>query len=353
MNETLPQGAANNTGTSPRSQDSEVTLTEVAERAGVSLSTASRVFARPGRVSIRTRQRVLAVAQAMGYQSSSLDAPVSNGLQGSLAIVVTDLENIVSARIARGLQEACYRRNFGVNILDTEESSERELLALRRILPHVDGAVLGSSRLSDTAIRRFAQSKPLVVLNRVVPGVASIFSNDAPAIQNVVRDLDRLGHRSIAYLPGPENSWQNVWREKALSQACQEAGITFRRMPCAYPVASQAAKSFHYYSEHPTSAVLAFNDDIAIAFLQFVQAQAQNSSSRLDRNIAIVGIDDIPGCQLVTPQLSSVHVEHRKMGMLAADMLIDTVVHAQPHSLDHQPLGLVSQYSPRGTTRGV
>ncbi|BDR54534.1 hypothetical protein KIMH_06700 [Bombiscardovia apis] len=88
---------------SPSCQDNEVTLTEVAQRAGVSLSTASRVFVRSGRVSIRTRQQVLAVVEAMGYQSSSLDAPVSIGLQGLLAIVVTDLENIVSARIDRGL----------------------------------------------------------------------------------------------------------------------------------------------------------------------------------------------------------------------------------------------------------
>ena len=120
-----------------------VTLTEVAQSAGVSLSTASRVFSRPGRVGPETRNRVLQTARRLGYHQKVVSVPTDNRIQGFLAVVVTDLENIVSARIARGIQRSCQSRKFGLSILESLESVAVVAGSIRGILSQVVWLMLG------------------------------------------------------------------------------------------------------------------------------------------------------------------------------------------------------------------
>ena len=306
-----------------------VTLTEVARSAGVSLSTASRVFSRPGRVGMCTRNHVLKTAEKLGYHHDLLDVPMENRLHGFLAVVVTDLENIVSVRISRGVQRCCQLRKFGLSIIDTQENVSLEAASIRGILNHVDGLILGSSRLSDNQIRHFASYKPIVVLNRVVPGVASIRVDESDSIDASMLYLRQTGHHSVSYMQGPENSWQNVVRLHAAVDSADKYGLDYQVLPCAYPVQMRGLGAFKSFMRNPTDAVLAFNDDIAIEFIRYAKRQGM----AIPEQVSVLGIDDNQAGRLMTPMLSTIRIPHQDMGFQAAQMLIDEILHKTDHRM--------------------
>src|SRR5699024_10775121 len=114
-------------------------------------------------------------------------------------------------------------------LAETAESSVRERATLERALDGVDGLVLNASRISDSAVRQVAKVKPVVVVNRVVPGVPSVVVDTAQGTHQTVAHLDELGHRSITYLSGPEASWADGMRWRGLRRAGEDLGIQVRR----------------------------------------------------------------------------------------------------------------------------
>lgn len=330
-----------------------VTICDVAQAAGVSPATVSRAFRQPGRVNVETLDRVLDVARELGYRS---DAIISRSerfgeqggereLLGLIALVVTDLENPVSSQFARAIQRTCARRDFGLMVSESEESPERELAIIRRTLPHVDGIILSASRLSDVQLRKIAQERPLAVLNRLVPGVQSIYPDDARGLREAVHRLRVLGHRQVTYLPGPQSSWQNGLRGNAIAVACRNEGMTLRRTPCAYPVGDHAGEAFESFRTHPTSSLIAFNDDIAIAFMRWHRSEIKNGG--LPRDIAVVGVDDTPQCEIATPALASVRVPRQEMGVAAAERIIARVLHVWDGDLS--PVCIPSSFMDRAS----
>ena len=118
-----------------------VTIWDVAAAANVSPTTVSRAFRQPSRVNVKTLGRVLETAKRLGYRSESIIPREEKHLRGLLALVVTDLENPVSAQFARSIQRACAARNFGLMVCDTEEDKASELAIIKRSIPHVDGII--------------------------------------------------------------------------------------------------------------------------------------------------------------------------------------------------------------------
>src|SRR5699024_11692194 len=87
-----------------------------------------------------------------------------------------------------------------------------------------------ASRISDSAVRQVAKVKPVVVVNRVVPGVSSVVLDMGRGAYHAVEHLAKLGHRSITYLAGPEASWADGMRWQGLRRAAEELGIQVRRV---------------------------------------------------------------------------------------------------------------------------
>src|SRR5699024_5626808 len=137
--------------------------------AGVAPSTVSRALSRPGRVSARTAAKVRQVASELGYQRSPTAPALSKIPTRLLVMSVADIGNPVFVEVTRGVEAAAEAAGYTVVLLDTRESSEREKL-IEHFLPAVDGVILTSPRLSDSAIRMIAKQRPTIVLNRVVQG---------------------------------------------------------------------------------------------------------------------------------------------------------------------------------------
>ena len=151
-----------------------ITIYDVARQAGVSPSTVSRTFSRPDRVSISTARMVQRVADSLGYHSDMVDSRSDSQGRGLVAVIVPDLGNQFFTGVIRNIQDECERFHFETLILDTRESITRERRIIDAVAPVVSGIILVSPRMPDAMIRKCAQLRPLVSVNRNVRGVSSI-----------------------------------------------------------------------------------------------------------------------------------------------------------------------------------
>lgn len=327
------------TPTPPRA----VTIRDVATAAGVAASTVSRALSRPGRVNAATVLRIRQVADTLGYHSSAITASDSSAeLSGMLAIVVADLGNPVFAEYARSAQHECFTHHLGLLVIDSEESSAVERAAVHLALPHVDGIILASSRQSDTAIRKLAGVKPLIAMNRSIRGIQSVIADTSTGLNQAVSHLAALGHRSITYISGPTPSWQNGVRWTALKGICAARHIALRRVQSSAPSFSGGYRCRDDFLANPTSAVIAYNDILAIGLIAALRA----GGVAVPDQVSVVGIDDVQFSSLVSPALSTVRIPRRDLGTRAVDELT-TLLHHTNSPGDLRPVVLDSQFIPR------
>lgn len=307
------------------------TIYDVAAAAGVAPSTVSRAFSRPGRVRSETAAHIRAVAEELGYRTSPLARTLATTRTRMLALMVSDVANPVYAAMIRGAQTEAADAGFVVLLEDARESGTVEREALERVLPVVEGIVLGGSRMSDSTIRTIAKQRPLIVLNRDVAGVLSVVTDNARGTRRVVEHLGSLGHDQLTYVSGPEASWANGARLRAFRESCHELQLGARTTAAFAPTVEggvNAATSLLEDRDQLPTAVVAYNDLMAIGVVRgFQQAGVQ-----VPLDVSVTGFDDILVSQLVSPPMTTVATPLRSMGATAVQNLLAVLKGAQPHA---------------------
>ncbi len=300
--------------------DSAPTIYDVARLAGVAPSTVSRALSKPGRVSFKTAERVRQVAEELGYRTQRMERPLAEHGSGMLAMVVADIANPVFVGMIRGAERAARDVGLTLLIVETQESELIERDALRRVVPTADGTILTSSRLPDSAIRAIAKSAPLVVLNRLVAEVPSVVSDNVHAIKKAAEHLAGLGHRSIGYLAGPEASWADGMRWRGLREAGLDLDLPVRRLGPFLPTIRGGATAFDQWLLKPSSGVIAYNDLMAIGFMEAATACGR----AVPRDVSVIGFDNIVDAGLVEPHLTTIAAPLVSLGSTAVSHLLRT-----------------------------
>ena len=280
----------------------EPTIYDVARVAGVSPSTVSRALSKPGRVSFKTAEHVRQVAEQLGYGSVRIERTLSERGSGLLAILVADIANPVFFGMIRGAERAASDLGYTTLVVETQETERIERAALDRLLPFVDGTILSASRMPDAAIRAVAKRKPLVLLNRTVSEVSSVVSDNVHAIKKASEHLIELGHTTICYLAGPEASWADGVRWRGLREAGMELDLHVRRLGPFLPRMRGGGAAAEQWLARPSTAVIAYNDLMAIGFIQAVTAAGRS----VPGDVSVVGFDNIVDATLVEPHLTTI-----------------------------------------------
>lgn len=296
------------------------TIYDVAAAADVSPSTVSRAFSKPGRVSAATADRIRRVAEALGYHHTPHPRLQTSTTTGMLAVVVADLTNPFFLDIIRGARhEASLRRNT-VLVIDAQESLDDEREAVQRVAPFVDGIVLATSRMNESAIRSVARQRALVVLNRPMPDVPSVVTDNARGMHLAVEHLARLGHRTLTYLAGPEASWADSMRWRSIAEAAGELGLRVRRLGPFAPTAEGGAAAVGDHLARPSTGVVAYNDLMAMGFIEELAARG----IRTPDDVSVIGFDDSSDRRFGDPVLTTVAVPHLVLGRFAVQILLGT-----------------------------
>jgi LacI family transcriptional regulator len=309
------------------------TIYDIAKLAGVNPSTVSRALNQPGRINIKTEQRIREAAEELNYRVNPFARALPTGRTMTLGFIVADITNPVLFGIIRGAERAAAQLGYTLIIAESQESGEREAVAAERVLPSVDGLVLATTRLGDAQIQNLASQKPLVLINRDVEGVDCIVPEISIGIDQAVEHLAQAGHRRIAYLSGPETSWISRRRAEAISSAADRAGIQVIQLGPASPTLAGGPASLPEVLASGATAVIAYNDLMAIGLLR----EAQKRGMSIPRDLSLIGFDDIFGSDFTTPPLTTIRMPLAEAGHRAVHAVL-TVLGEDVADLDETPL---------------
>jgi LacI family transcriptional regulator len=258
------------------------------------------------------------VAEELGYHANPIARALTTTKSHILALMVSDVANPFYSELIRGAQQAASEEGYLVLLADAQESAELERAALERLIPIVDGIVIGSSRMSDSGLRTIAKQIPLVVLNRELTDVPSVVTDNVAGMRAAVEHLHDLGHTSITYVAGPEASWADGARWRALRDAAVAQGVHSHRIgPFPPTFEGGLTCGADLLANLPTAAVC-YNDLVAVG----VVATLRHAGVRVPYDVSVVGFDDILTSRLVSPPLTTVASPMRYMGGTAVRNLL-------------------------------
>ncbi|MCP2163825.1 LacI family DNA-binding transcriptional regulator [Goodfellowiella coeruleoviolacea] len=311
----------------------QVTLAEVAEHAGVSLATASRVINGSTRqVSDPLRDRVLASARQLGYLPNASAQALARNSSSLVGLVVHDISDPYFSSIAAGVTRVAEQAGLVVVLGTTGRSDEREVELLSTLRAHRARAVVlvGSRSTSrDTVARLSAEitafadqgGRVACVSQAKLPADTVVPGNRAGA-RALARELVGLGHRRFAVLAGPTNLVSARDRLAGFRAGLADAGIDLPETavitgPFTRDGGHQAALDLLAARTRATC-VFAVNDVMAMGAI----AALRGSGLRVPEDVSVAGFDDIPTLRDLVPALSTVRLPLEEMGEQAARLAL-------------------------------
>jgi len=302
-----------------------VTIRQVAELAGVSIATVSRVLNGRADVSEETRQVVTQVARDQGYgpRRPHQAAARSTGLVG---VTMPFTDPAYFACILSGAAEALYERDMRAVLCPTRHEHDREVSLLDRLARgETDGALLVQPEESNDELRQltshgygFVVIDPLHPLDEGIPVVSAAHASGA---NQATRHLLELGHRRIGVITGPPDGVASASRLQGYHAALAAAGV----MPDpALEVAADFVVDGGVLGAgrllalpDPPTAIFAFNDSLAIGAFQ----AARTRGLRLPADLSVVGFDDTRDASIAYPALTTVRQPLAELGRMAVTLL--------------------------------
>ncbi|MEV0617663.1 LacI family DNA-binding transcriptional regulator [Nonomuraea sp. NPDC050404] len=294
----------------------QATISRVAEAAGVSRATVSRVMNGSTSVNPELAARVRAAALELDYEPSAAARRLALGLTGTVALVVPDLSNPLFQSVLRGLSRAAGQAGRQLLVAESDEDPEEEVILALEARRNADGLVLASPRATDERLRALGDRlAPLVLVYREVPGLdaPSLSIDNAAGIAQVVTHLTGLGHRHLAYLAGPPGSAGNAERLAAL-RAIPDLDLTVLPGGSMFEHGHAAAGAV---VECGAGAVVGFNDMVASGVLTGLRELGVPVPGR----VSVTGFDDIPFARYTTPPLTTVSIPQGELGRRAWERL--------------------------------
>lgn len=319
------------------------TISEVAAAAGVSRSTVSRVFSRPGPISAATIARVRDTAERLGYRPNPTARALSTGRHRNLAVFVPDIANPFFPPLIAEVQDAAERADYFVFLASSGEIAARERPLAERLGAQVEGMLLVSPRMDDAELETLAARHALVLINRDHAGIARVLIDSAVGTREAVHHLAELGHRHLAYVAGPEASWSNAERDRAVRRVAAERALTVTTIPNEAPTFEAGRTAVPALIESGASAVVAFDDQIA----QGVLAGLDERGLVVPEAMSLVGCDDVLGA-VTRPALTTVSNRSALAGRLGLELLLERL----EGDLDAAPRRLIDTALVRRQTTG-
>ncbi len=306
-----------------------MTIQDIADRAGVSIGTVSRVLNTKPDVSPTTRARILEVMAELDYRPSGVARGLALKKSRVIGFLAADIMNPNFPELARGVVDQARLRGYSVMFFDTRRDIEMEREAAHILeAEHVAGVVApileeeleDLGRLPDEGIPvvriyrdRSSLRTPIVALDNVRAGVIA------------TEHLIRLGHRRIAFLTRGPTCVSDSERFEGYKEALRSHGIAYGPDlvgECALTRESAAERTIQLLAlPKPPTAIFASKDVMAIGAYDAVL----ESGLSIPRDVSVVGHDDIDASRLVRPLLTTMTTHRHRLGEAAVDLLFQYI----------------------------
>lgn len=308
-----------------------VRLSDVAARAGVSVSAVSRVLsdAPHTRVSESTRRRIQEAAAELGYRPNFAARALKFARTNVVGLVVPDVTNAIFTDLLRGVEDEAYRQGYVV-LLARADGLPDGIDVIGRLIGEgrVDGLLVqvGDGSDADDIDRLISSHLPVVFVNSIHPeGVGSVVLDDEEGMRIATAHLIELGHRRIALINGVSSSDTARRREAGFRRAMADAGLAIdddlvTRLGYEPRQGAEALGELWELSERPTAVVVA-NINAAYGVL----AEARRHDVRMPEELSVVAMHDAWTAEHSWPPLTTVRMPLRELGATALRAVVESI----------------------------
>jgi len=313
----------------------KVTMRDVAQKAGVALSTVSHVFNNKSNVSSDTRQHVLEIARDIGYSKFGANNQAEISTIGLLTKSEPDgtsmLTNPFFSRIIVSIERECRRNNVNLMYanIEVDENGHTHDMPTMLLEEVVDGVIVVGAFLEETItdIHHRAGSN-IVLVDGYTPdqfAFNSILIDNRQGTATAISHLIEHGHRKIGLIGSKVDDYPSIARRReAYLRTLEKHNIqeTFiEESTLKFPVAYDA--TIRLMKKHPDiTAIFACNDEIAV---RAIIPALQSLNYRVPEDVSLIGFDDTDIASTSNPALTTIHVDRELMGVLSVQRLMEQV----------------------------
>ena len=319
-----------------------ITIREVAKKANVSTSTVSIVLNKTAHavpISKATRDRVIKVAQSLGYQPNSFAQALRKNKSSAIALLAFDIVDPYCAHVLRGAEEVINSKDYFPILSDlqnNEQDLQRHIALFKQ--RRVEGLLILASSVNldkDIVLELRRYDMPLVVIGREVEGaeVATVVMNNAGGGYLALEHLLQLGHENIAFILGPSNYIDSMQRWEGAAKAMEvhatkvDNDLVVRELASGWgPEAGYDSMKRLLSKGKEITAVFAFDDISAFGAIRAIT----EAGLLVPDDISVVGFDDLPAAAFYNPPLTTIHNSMVDMGRKGAKLLLELIANSVP-----------------------
>jgi LacI family transcriptional regulator len=312
---------------------SVVRIGDVARAAGVSVATVSKALNDRPDVGARTRERVRAIADELGFEPDARARLLSTGRSFSVGLLTTDVYGRFSLPLLLGAEDALGSDDLAVIFSDTRGDPRREARQLRILMArHVDGIIVNGRRIEQRPPLTGSPGVPVVyaLTGSTDPGDCSVLADETGGTDLALAHLLQDGRRRIAHITGPRRHTSAIVRAEAARAHLRAHGLSVRgrvRFGAWSEAWGRQATADLLRSAPDIDAVFCGNDQIARGVLDILRELGR----QVPGDVAVIGFDNWSVMtEDARPALTSVDLDLEGIGRVAAGHLITSVEGGQP-----------------------
>lgn len=303
-----------------------VTIYQVAQAAGVSLATVSRVINKQGNVTAATRGRVEETIQRLGYKPSGLAQALATNRTTNIGVVIPSANYVYISNMLNGITDVAKEKGFVLTLFVTSHSREEALSVIEKVITtHVDGAIIFDDELDAEDVMKInSYSVPTIVVNNKITGdrVGCVTFSYEEALRDVIKDYFTQGAFHEMTFVHVHNSGRLLARcEKIFVDTHNEFGKPYKVINCDDSYSHTYADFVDYFKSNSNGYFVAYRDSIAAA----IQNAATDCGLRVPEDVEILSLVGTKYATIVRPSLTSLQIDMNEVGKRAMYMLIDLI----------------------------
>ncbi|MCQ2799875.1 MAG: LacI family transcriptional regulator [Bacilli bacterium] len=303
-----------------------VTIYQVAQAAGVSLATVSRVINKQGNVTDATRIKVEETIKRLGYKPSGLAQALATNKSTNIGVVIPSANYVYISNLLNGISEVAKKKGFILSLFTTSHSHEEALSMIEKVITsHVDGAIIFDDELdSEDVMKINSYSVPTVVVNSKLVGekVGCVLFNYADVLSKYIESYyEKGGDKMMTFVHVHDGGRLLNRNEKAFLETHERLGKPFNVLNCDDSYTRTYNDFCQYFKNHKGEFLIVYRDSIAAA----IENAATDTGLRIPEDLEVLSLVGTKYANIVRPTLTSLHINMEEVGQRAMYMLIDLI----------------------------
>src|SRR5574344_793113 len=303
-----------------------VTIYQVAQAAGVSLATVSRVINKQGNVTETTRAKVEETIKRLGYKPSGLAQALATNKTTNIGVIIPSANYVYISNMLNGISEVAKEKGFVLTLFTTSHSHAEALEMIEKVITtHVDGAVIFDDELDENDVMKInSYSVPTIVINNKLVGerAGCVLFSYAELLRTVINDYYyNNGSKKMTFLHVHDGGRLLTHCQKPFVAIHTHQAKPYSIINCDVSYTRTYTDFLEYFQKNKTGYFVVYRDSIAAA----IENAATDSGLKVPGDVEVLSLVGTKYANIVRPTLTSMQIDMSEVGKRAMYMLIDLI----------------------------